>query len=148
MKPMTTQPRIVQPLRIADAGTATRHVFVRDLILPCSIGVHHHEKHGPQRVRVNLDLAVQEETLDLEDDLTNVVCYESIVAGVRRIATTGHVNLVETLAEQVAAMCLDDRRVRVARVRIEKLDIFPDATSVGVEIERHSPFLRSDSEQV
>jgi 7,8-dihydroneopterin aldolase/epimerase/oxygenase len=45
---------------------------------------------------------------------------------------------VETLAERIAALCLSDRRVRVARVRVEKLDVFPDATSVGVEIERVS----------
>jgi len=137
---MTTQPKIAHPLRIADAGAGTRHVFVRDLMLPCSIGVHHHEKHVPQRVRVNLDLAVREGNLDLGDDIGNVVCYEAIVAGVRRITTAGHVNLVETLAEQVAAMCLSDPRIRTARVRIEKLDVFPDATSVGVEIERYSPF--------
>jgi dihydroneopterin aldolase len=47
---------------------------------------------------------------------------------------------VETLAEQIAALCLEDRRVRVARVRVEKLDVFVDATSVGVEIERVTRF--------
>lgn len=135
---MTTQTKIVQPLRIADAGTGTRHVFVRDLVLPCSIGVHHHEKGGPQRVRVNLDLAVREGNADLGDEIGNVVCYETIVAGVRAIAASGHVNLVETLAERIAHMCLSDGRIRVARVRVEKLDVFPDATSVGVEIERSS----------
>lgn len=132
-----TQLTPVQPLRIADAGTAIRHVFVRDLVLTCSIGVHAHEKGAPQRVRINLDLAVREGN-DIGDDLANVVCYEGIVSGIRGLVGESHVNLVETLAERVAAMCLDDVRVRVARVRIEKLDVFPDATSVGVEIERFS----------
>lgn len=125
----------VQPLRIADAGTAIRHVFVRDLVLTCSIGVHAHEKDAPQRVRINLDLAVREGN-DIGDSLANVVCYEGIVSGIRGLVGESHVNLVETLAERIAAMCLDDVRVRVARVRVEKLDVFPDATSVGVEIER------------
>lgn len=134
------QARVVHPLRIADAVTATRHVFVRDLVVACSIGVHHHEKGRAQRVRVNLDLAAREEAgRDLGDALANVVCYEGIVAGVRKIATADHVNLVETLAERIAAMCLEDPRVRIARVRVEKLDVFEDATSVGVEIERFSP---------
>jgi dihydroneopterin aldolase len=44
--------------------------------------------------------------------------------------------LLETLAEEIAAICLQDGRVRSVRVRVEKLDIFPDAASVGVEIER------------
>ncbi|MHA1598894.1 MAG: dihydroneopterin aldolase, partial [Alphaproteobacteria bacterium] len=46
---------------------------------------------------------------------------------------------VETLAEDIAAMCLDDARVRSARVRVEKLDVFVEVASVGVEIERFNP---------
>jgi dihydroneopterin aldolase len=45
---------------------------------------------------------------------------------------------VETLAEEIADICLDDGRVRVVRVRVEKLDVFDEAVSVGVEIERQS----------
>lgn len=135
--PMTATPvRVVEPLRIADARRAVRHVFVRDLVLSCSIGVHVHEKDSHQRVRVNLDLAVGEGDQPLGDDIQNVVCYEAIVKGVRAITQRGHINLVETLAEDIAAMCLEDRRVQSVRVRVEKLDVIPDATSVGVEIER------------
>ena len=46
--------------------------------------------------------------------------------------------LVETLADEIAEMSLANRRVQTARVRIEKLDIFENASSVGVEIERDS----------
>ena len=67
-----------------------------------------------------------------------MVCYEAIVDGARQIATEGHTNLVETLAEKIARFCLEDPRVRIARVRVEKLDVFSDAASVGVEIERFS----------
>jgi dihydroneopterin aldolase len=135
---MTVDPAsVVQPLRIADARNAVRHVFVRDLVLSCMIGVHRHERSGAQRVRINLDLAVREGR-NLDDDLSNVVCYERITVGVREIVSRGHINLVETLAEEIADMCLRDWRVRSVRVRIEKLDVFPDVTSVGVEIERFS----------
>lgn len=134
---MNTPAKVVHPLRIADADRAIRHVFVRDLVLDCSIGVHAHEKGEAQRVRVNLDLAVREDR-DIADDIGNVVCYEAMVSGIRGLVGAGHINLVETLAERIAAMCLEDRRVRTARVRVEKLDVFPDATSVGVEIERFS----------
>jgi 7,8-dihydroneopterin aldolase/epimerase/oxygenase len=131
--------RLVHPRRIADASGALRHVFVRDLALSCSIGVHRHEHDVNQRVRVNLDLAVREGKGDLDDDLANVVCYEQIVDGVRAIVARGHINLVETLAEEIAAMCLEDTRVCSARVRVEKLDVFSDVGSVGVEIERFPP---------
>ena len=125
----------VQPLRIADARAGTRHVFVRDLLLDARIGVHRHEKNKQQRIRINLDLAVRENP-QRRDRLADVVCYEKIVVAVRALVGQGHVNLVETLAEQVAALCLQDARVASALVRVEKLDVFEDAASVGVEIER------------
>ena len=132
---------VVEPVQFADARNALRHVFVRDLMLDAQIGVHSHEKDGPQRIRVNVDLAVLEKDVDgIGDQLANVVCYEEVVSGIRALVAEGHVNLVETLAEQIAALCLEDRRVRVARVRVEKLDVFADATSVGVEIERVTRF--------
>jgi dihydroneopterin aldolase len=125
----------VQPLRIADARAGTRHVFVRDLMLDARIGVHRHEKNKQQRIRINLDLAVRENP-QRRDRLADVVCYEKIVVAVRALVGQGHVNLVETLAEQVAGLCLQDARVSSALVRVEKLDVFEDAASVGVEIER------------
>lgn len=116
-----------------------RHVLVRDLQLVARIGVYQHEKEASQRIRVNLDLGVAEGDIEaLDDRLANVVDYERVVEGVRGIVAVGHVNLVETLAERIAALCLRDARVRMVRVRVEKLDVFPDTVSVGVEIERAS----------
>jgi len=136
---MTSGPvKLVHPVPIADGRAGLRHVFVRDLVLPCSIGVHRHERDEHQRVRINLDLAVREGERSLNDSIANVVCYEKIVADVAAIIARGHVNLVETLAEDIAALCLEDLRVRSVRVRVEKLDILPNADSVGVEIERFS----------
>ena len=133
-----TQSENVRPFPVARAETGLRRVFVRDLVVPWHIGVHQHEREGPQRVRVNLDLAVRESSRPLDDKLANVVCYEDMVEGVRRLVDEGHVNLVETLAERIAELCLADARVRTATVRVEKLDVFADVAAVGVEIERHN----------
>jgi dihydroneopterin aldolase len=130
---------VIEPLRIADAAQGLRHVFVRDLVLDCAIGVHAHEKGRTQRVRINVDLGVSERDISLNDRLENVVCYENVVKRIRAIVADGHINLVETLAERIAGMCLQDPQCRSARVRIEKLDVFDDAASVGVEIERFAP---------
>ena len=129
---------VVEPLVIADAGAGLRHVFVRDLVLDCNIGVHAHEKGRVQRVRINLDLGVWEGEAAHNDRLENVVCYEDIVTKVRAITADGHVNLAETLAERIAAVCLQDPLCRSVRVRVEKLQVFDDAGAVGVEIERIS----------
>jgi len=118
-----------------------RRVFLRDMVMPASIGVHPHEHAGPQRVRINIDLSVEDETANAgrmigSDELRRVVDYEAIAKRIRLIVARGHVRLAETLAEHIAETCLIDARVRFARVRVEKLDVFPDAASAGVEVER------------
>jgi dihydroneopterin aldolase len=128
----------VHSLRIADARMRIRHVFVRDLELEANIGVYHREKGQLQPVRINIDLTVEETDGELGDKLANVVDYGAVVEGVKTILAGGHLNLVETLAEKIAAHCLEDARVKVARVRIEKLKVVPEAQSVGVEIEREA----------
>lgn len=128
--------------RIADAALALRHVFVRDLVLRGRVGVHAHERDREQRIRVNLDLGVRDPDAPMSrpaaghDDLARVVDYEGLAEGVRRLVAGGHINLVETLAERIAEHCLMDERVVSARVCVEKLDVFPDAVSAGVEVER------------
>ena len=131
-----TQNPPAHPLRIADAKRRIGHVFVRDLELNAHIGVYRHEKNAAQPLRINVDLTVQEGEGAVGDRLSNVVDYGKVVDGIRAIIGEGHVNLVETLAERIAAFALADARVLVARVRIEKLKVIPEARSVGVEIER------------
>lgn len=132
----------VLPLRIADAHGRIRHVFVRDLVLDASIGVHRHEKGRTQPVRINIDLTVQEEG-PASDDLADVVCYERVVTHVKEILAGEHINLAETMAERIAVGCLEDERVLKARVRVEKLTVIAEAASVGVEIERARPDVES-----
>jgi dihydroneopterin aldolase len=131
--------------RYADAARLTRHMFIRDLVLEASIGVYPHEHAARQRVRINLDLAVTDDGAGNlsraavgQDELARVVSYETIVLRSREILASGHVQLVETLAERLCEACLADKRVLSARVRVEKLDVFADATSVGVEVERRN----------
>jgi len=133
---MTQHSKKIHPLRLADADAGVRHVFVRDLVLQAEIGVHKHEQRRRQPVRVNIDLTVEENAEPLADRLENVVDYERIVEGVRDIVTSGHINLVETLAERIAGLALTDARVLATRVRVEKLEVLAHAESVGVEIER------------
>ncbi len=131
--------------RYADATRATRHMFIRDLVLTASIGVHAHEHTAPQRVRINVDLAITDDGAAKtsraavgQDDLGRVVDYEALVNRIRAIVAAGHVQLAETLAERLAEACLADDRILIARVRVEKLDVFADATSAGVEVERRA----------
>jgi len=129
--------------RIADAARGLRHVFLHDLLLQAAIGVYTQEHGRTQRIRVNVDLGVTDDgARGLSrpsvgaDDLARVVDYAAVAERVRGVVAAGHVQLVETLAERLAEACLDDARVQLARVRVEKLDVLPDGASAGVEVER------------
>ncbi len=130
---MTSSPFSI-PHPIVAAGI--RHVFVRDLVVSASVGVWAHEKGSQQRIRVNVDLGVKEPPVPAPDRLDAVVCYDRLTRAVRALAAGEHVHLLETLAEKIAVVALDDSRVLNVRVRVEKLDVYPDAAAVGIEIER------------
>ena len=123
-------------------------VLIRDLVLGARIGVWKREKNVEQRVRVNVELLAQRPGPLLAPCPPNareprtgrrdrILRYDTVVAGIRRLIAEGHIDLCETLAERVAILCLENRRVRSVKVRVEKLDVYPDAASVGAEIERH-----------
>jgi len=118
-----------------DAPHESYRVFVRDLVVPCSIGIYPRERGVRRRVRVNAELSVAD-PISGKDDFAEAVNYETIVAGVKAIAEQGHINLVETLADRIANHCLVDQRVIAVRVVVEKLDVYPEAESVGVTLER------------
>ena len=119
----------------AQGKGAPCRVFISDMVLECSIGIHPHEHDKPQRVRINVDLWVGETPAPLDDDIVNVVSYEDIVSGIESTLGRGHINLIETAAGRIAELCLADRRVIKVRVRVEKLDVFSNVASAGVEIE-------------
>lgn len=109
-------------------------VLIRNLEVLSRIGVHGHEQGKPQPVRINVTLTAN--TTPMDDRLENAVDYEAVTEKIRAIALTGHINLAETLAEKIAATCLEDSRVVRARIRVEKLHALAGAEAAGVEIER------------
>jgi len=135
---MTEQKR-ERSLYEADAVRGLAHIFVRGLAVEATVGVHEHEKRAPQPLRISVDLTVREIPGPVQDKLHEVVCYEDVVRKVKTICAADHVNLIETLAERIAASCLADERVHAVRVRVEKPHAFEECASVGIEIERLRP---------
>ena len=130
----------IQPLRpppnITPTPEAIRKVFIKDFVGTCALGIHRHEKETRQRVRVNLELSVIDTGPPPGDHIRQVVCYEDVAEDIRRLFDGPHVQLVETLAEKIAVLCFKDERVTAVRVRVDKLDVFQDAESAGIEISR------------
>jgi len=75
-------------------------------------------------------------SLQASHETHNIVRYDHIVANIRAILSKGHIDLVETLAEQVAEACLTYERANQVCVTVAKLDAIKDAKAVGVRITR------------
>jgi FolB domain-containing protein len=126
--------RQVAPRTPSDEARVPDRVFIHDLVLDIEIGVHHHERGAPQSVRFSVDVDLTPAAHALEDDIGRTFDYDTIISGIKAIVGRGHINLVETLAEEVARQCLTHPRAALVVVKIEKLDKEPGA--VGVEIVR------------
>ncbi len=116
-----------------DPTLGTDRIFVRDFVLPVEIGAYSFEHGHPQKVRFDVSADVLRVT-ERPEDMRHVFSYDIIMDGIRAIVARGHVELSETLAEQVAALVLENPRVVRVVVRVEKLELGPGG--VGVEIER------------
>ena len=75
----------------------------------------------------------------LGDDRRRVINYEKVVAAIREIAASGHIDLCEGFAARVCDACFTDPRVGHVQVTVEKLDVFSEAESVGAILERSRP---------
>jgi dihydroneopterin aldolase len=132
------QGRITRAGRVSSGGTGTDvpydRVFVHDLVLDAEIGVYTHEKGVTQRARFSVDIEVAPSDQAIEDQIGRVLDYDMIIETIKDVLAQGHINLVETLADEIATRCLAHRRAASVKVKIEKLDKQPGA--VGVEIVR------------
>lgn len=112
-----------------------RRLFLRDYAVMIDIGVHDFEKQAAQRVLINVELFVP---LSLStpraDELDEVVDYDFIRRRVTERVARGHIQLQETLCDDLLAMMLAHPKVRAARVSTAKPDVYPDCDAVGVEV--------------
>jgi dihydroneopterin aldolase len=112
-----------------------RRLFLRDFELPVHIGVHGFEQGAPQRLRFNVDLYVPlAASTPHGDNINDVVDYDFVRQRIIERIARGHIQLQETLADDVLRVMLAHPGVRAARVSTEKPDVYPDCAAVGVEV--------------
>lgn len=109
-------------------------ISVRDYTRAVEIGAFRSERGVTQRIRFNVVLEVSHHSAAEDDDVDKVISYDTITEAIEAQLSTERINLLETLAERIAARCLADARAVRVFVRIEKLDRIPGA--LGVEIMR------------
>ena len=117
--------------RLADC----RRLFLRNYVIDANIGIHAFEKEGAQRLALNVDVFVPLAlSTPRHDRLHEVIDYDFIRLTIRHRIDQGHVNLQETLVDDIARTLLAHPAVRAVRVASEKPDVYPDVDAVGIEV--------------
>ena len=117
-----------------------RRLFLRGLTVQAHIGIHDFELKSSQRLIIDVDLYVSFAGTSPKDDrIDEVVDYDFVRAVVHGRVAEGHINLQETLCDDILTRLLDHTGVMAARVSTRKPDVYPDCEAVGVEVFRAKP---------
>lgn len=118
----------------AQAGDPPDRISLRDHVVEADIGAFGLERGARQRLAFNVVVEVAAPATPLDDDVDRVLSYDTIVEAIALELAAERLNLLETLAERIAARILGAPQALRVFVRVEKLDRGPGA--LGVEIAR------------
>lgn len=114
-----------------------RRLFLRDHVVPVQIGAHDFEKGVTQRLVFNVELFVPyENSTPKADKLAEVVDYDFVREVIAARVARGHIELQETLCDELVQQLLSHPQVRAVRLSTQKPDVYPDCAGVGVEVFR------------
>ena len=119
-----------------------RSVFIKDFIIQEIIGIHEHEKTKKQKIKFNIVVNVNQNTVPDEKDIKSIVDYEKITNKLENLVKNKKYNFLESLAEDSFKEIFEDKRINSVKIKIEKPDAIKNADSVGVEVLKN----RSDYE--
>lgn len=129
---------VAPPLSAAGPGPLwdTAHdytrVILRDISVEARIGIHPWERHAdrPSRLVVNVEMFAPGKTPK------NFINYDRIHDAFKSWTGRDHIDLLETLVEEVVTLCFAIPEVAACRVSVVKPDIFNDTAAVGIEVYR------------
>ena len=114
-----------------------RRIYLRDAVFAANIGIYDRERAGAQRLIVNVDVFVSlAASTPRHDRVEEVIDYDFVRETVRRRIERGHVNLQETLIDDLARALLSHPGVVAVRICTEKPDVYEDVAGVGIEVLR------------
>ena len=111
-------------------------IFIRQLRLQAWIGLYRHEKIAPQTIEIVLEIALPGDAVFKTRKIADTIDYGVVVERVRALLAKERFGLVETLAERIAGLLLQDLKSPRVKVSIAKLGVLREAQRVGVTIER------------
>ena len=111
-------------------------ILIKDLLIRGVIGIHDWEREKKQDILINIEMEADCQPAGVSDEFRDAVDYRVVTKAVIALVEGSDFFLVEKLAEEIAKVCLEDSRVTLARVRVEKPGAVRFSRSVGVEVVR------------
>ena len=113
-----------------------KKVLIKELILNLKLGYYDFEKATPQKVKFRLEANYEDKKPTNDKDLKSIVNYAKLVKLIKKLVKNKHYNFLETLAEDVFDELFKDKRIDKISLKIEKLEIMKDCSSVGIQISK------------
>ena len=113
-----------------------KKVLIKELILDLKLGYYDFEKEKSQKVKFSLEIDYEDKKPSNDKDLKSIVNYAKIVKLIKKLVKNKHYNFLETLAEDVFDELFKDKRIDKISLRIEKLEIMKNCSSVGIQISK------------
>ena len=111
-------------------------IVIRDLRVEVLIGIHKRERFVPQTVSIDLDIGIPGKKVFASDKVADTIDYEQVSLRIKALGASQHFRLVETLADRIAKLLLEDFKAPWVKVTASKIGILPNAKFVGVSIQR------------
>ena len=115
-------------------NSVKRTVFIKDFIVHEIIGIRDHEKIKRQKIKFNIVIDVNQNTIPDEKDIRSIIDYEKIIVKIENLTKSTQYNFLESLAEDSFEEIFEDKRINSVKIKIEKPDAIKNADSVGVEV--------------
>ena len=120
-----------------------KKILINELILHLKLGFYDFEKLKTQKVKFSLEIDYEDKKPSNDKDIKSIVNYDTIVKLIKKLVKKKHYNFLETLAEEVFDELFKDKRIGKIMLKIEKLEILKECSSVGIQISKIRSHVKS-----
>ena len=113
-----------------------KKILINELILDLKLGYYDFEKVKAQKVKFSLEIDYEDKKPTNDKDIKSIVNYGTVVKLIKNLVKKKHYNFLETLAEAVFDELFKDQRIGKITLKIEKLEILKNCSSVGIQISK------------
>ena len=126
--------RIVKINKSKSLFNYEKKILINELILDLKLGYYDFEKEKSQKIKFSLEIDYEDKKPTNDKDIKSIVNYGTVVKLITKLVKKKHYNFLESLAEAVFDELFKDKRIGKIMLKIEKLEILKDCSSVGIQI--------------